>query len=171
MYLISELAAKAGISRTTLLYYEKLGLINGQRLDNGYRYYSENDLQRLLLIQQLQSAGLSLKECEQCLDAKLSRSLLENRLTQLNHEIDKKIQARELLLALLGERPQRELHYSLSQSAPSAYLNWLSTQGYSEKEALRLKWLSKDMNEHESYMKDFMTVKPNFFIPNVSLAS
>lgn len=71
----------------------------------------------------------------------------------------------------LGERPQRELHYSLSQSAPSAYLNWLSTQGYSEKEALRLKWLSKDMNEHESYMKDFMTVKPNFFIPNVSLAS
>ncbi|WP_249937648.1 MerR family DNA-binding transcriptional regulator, partial [Vibrio parahaemolyticus] len=41
MYLISELAAKAGISRTTLLYYEKLGLINGQRLDNGYRYYSE----------------------------------------------------------------------------------------------------------------------------------
>ncbi len=90
MYLISELAAKAGISRTTLLYYEKLELINGQRLDNGYRYYSENDLQRLYLIQQLQSAGLSLKECEQCLDAKLSRSLLENRLTQLNHEIDKK---------------------------------------------------------------------------------
>ncbi|MCG6348446.1 methyltransferase domain-containing protein [Vibrio fluvialis] len=158
MYLISELAAKAGISRTTLLYYEKLGLINGQRLDNGYRYYSENDLQRLFLIQQLQSAGLSLKECEQCLDAKLSRSLLENRLTQLNHEIDKKIHARELLLTLLGERPQRELHHSLSQSAPSAYLNWLSTQGYSEKEALRLKWLSKDMNEHESYMKDFMTI-------------
>ncbi len=63
-----------------------------------------------------------------------------------------------MLLALLGERPQRELHHSLSQSAPSAYLNWLSTQGYSEKEAFRLKWLSKDMNEHESYMKDFMTV-------------
>ncbi|MGC9404533.1 MerR family transcriptional regulator [Vibrio genomosp. F10 str. 9ZC157] len=158
MYLISELAAKASLSRTTLLYYEKLGLIKGQRLDNGYRYYSENDLQRLMLIQQLQSAGLSLKECEQCLDAKLSRSLLENRLTQLNHEIDKKIHARELLLALLGERSQRELHHSLSQSAPSAYLNWLSTQGYSEKEALRLKWLSKDMNEHDSYMKDFMKI-------------
>lgn len=144
MYLISELAAKARLSRTTLLYYEKLGLIKGLRLDNGYRYYSENDLQRLLLIQQLQSAGLSLKECEQCLDAKLSKSLLENRLAQLNHEIDKKVHARELLMALLGKRPQRELHHSLSQSAPSAYLNWLNMQGYSEKEALRLKWLSSN---------------------------
>lgn len=57
MYLISELAVKAGLSRTTLLYYEKLGLIRGQRLDNGYRYYNESDLQQLFLIQQLQSAG------------------------------------------------------------------------------------------------------------------
>ena len=31
-------------------------------------------------------------------------------------------------------------------------------QGYTEKEALRLRWLSKDMSDHESYMHDFMTV-------------
>lgn len=158
MYLISELAVKAGLSRTTLLYYEKLGLIRGQRLDNGYRYYNESDLQQLFLIQQLQSAGLSLKECEECLQAKLDRTLLERRLSQLDDEIEKKVRARELLLALLGERPQRELHHSLSKHAPNAYLSWLNTQGYSEKEALRLKWLSKDMNEHDIYMQDFMTV-------------
>jgi len=34
-------------------------------------WHLSHHLQRLLLIQQLQSAGLSLKECEQCLDAKL----------------------------------------------------------------------------------------------------
>ncbi|HDZ9125812.1 TPA: MerR family transcriptional regulator [Vibrio cholerae] len=158
MYLISELAVKAGLSRTTLLYYEKLGLIRGQRLDNGYRYYNESDLQQLFLIQQLQSAGLSLKECEECLQAKLDRTLLERRLSQLDDEIEKKVRARELLLALHGERPQRELHHSLSKHAPNAYLSWLNTQGYSEKEALRLKWLSKDMNEHDIYMQDFMTV-------------
>lgn len=158
MYLISELAAKAGISRTTLLYYEKLGLIKGQRLDNGYRYYSESDLQRLFLIQQLQSAGLSLKECEACLDAKLDKGLLESRLAQLNDELEKKQQARELLLTLLGKRSQREWLSSLDQHAPDAYFDWLDKQGFSEKEALRLKWLSKDMNEHDTYMKDFMTV-------------
>ncbi|MCP4955119.1 MAG: MerR family transcriptional regulator [Photobacterium aquimaris] len=158
MYLISELAAKAGISRTTLLYYEKLGLIKGLRLENGYRYYSDNDMQQLFLIQQLQSAGLTLKECQGCLDAKLDKRVLRERLTQLDDDIAKKQQARELLLGLLGERSQRELHDSLNKNAPSVYLNWLNKQGYSDKEALRLKWLSKDMNEHDSYMKDFMTV-------------
>lgn len=158
MYLISELAAKLGVSRTTLLYYERLGLVTGQRLDNRYRYYSEGDLQRLILIQQLQSAGLSLKECQECLQAKLDKSLLESRLNQLNEEIEKKQHARELLMALLGKGSQRELHQSLGKNAPNAYLNWLHAQGYSEKEALRLKWLSKDMNQHDTYMQDFMTV-------------
>ncbi|MCD9536801.1 MerR family transcriptional regulator [Photobacterium carnosum] len=158
MYLISELATKAGISRTTLLYYEKQGLIKGHRLDNGYRHYSESDLQRLFLIKQLQSAGLTLKECQSCLEAKLDKSILSERLTQLTEDIQKKTQARELLLGLLGERSQRELHSSLSKSAPNVHLNWLNTQGYDEKEALRLKWLSKDMNEHNAYMNDFMTI-------------
>ncbi|WP_407333370.1 MerR family transcriptional regulator [Enterovibrio sp. 27052020O] len=158
MYLISELAAKAGISRTTLLYYEKLGLINGQRLSNGYRRYSERDMQRLLLIQQLQSAGLTLKECQSCLDVKLDKQVLVERLHQLEEEIQKKTQARELLLGLLGERSQRNLHESLIQSAPLEHLSWLNTQGYSEKEALRLKWLSKDMNDHDAYMQDFMDI-------------
>ncbi|MBY3790688.1 MerR family transcriptional regulator [Photobacterium carnosum] len=158
MYLISELATKAGISRTTLLYYEKQGLIKGHRLNNGYRHYSESDLQRLFLIKQLQSAGLTLKECQSCLEAKLDKSILSERLAQLTEDIQKKTQARELLLGLLGERSQRELHSSLSKSAPTVHLNWLNTQGYDEKEAFRLKWLSKDMNEHNAYMNDFMTI-------------
>ncbi len=158
MYLISELAAKAGVSRATLLYYEKLGLIQGKRMSNGYRLYSERDIQRLFLIQQLQSAGLTLKECQTCLDAKLDKSVLSDRLMQLNEEIEKKIQARELLLSLLGERSQREMHSVMSESAPEAHLHWLSQQGFDEKEALRIKWLSKDMNEHDKYMQDFMTV-------------
>jgi DNA-binding transcriptional MerR regulator len=49
MYRISELTEQVGLSRTALLYYEKIGLINVKRLSNGYRIYSEYDLQRLLL--------------------------------------------------------------------------------------------------------------------------
>jgi len=55
MYLISELATLIGVSRTTLF----------------YRRYSEQDAQRLLLIQQLQAGGLTLKECQACLEAKI----------------------------------------------------------------------------------------------------
>ncbi|UPQ90273.1 MerR family transcriptional regulator [Vibrio sinaloensis] len=158
MYLISQLATKVGLSRTALLYYEKLGLIKGKRLSNGYRQYSERDMQRLLLIQQLQSAGLTLKECQACMDAKLDKKVLAQRLVTLNQEIEQKTQARDLLLGLLGERSQRDMHSVMSESAPEEHLHWLSQQGFDEKEALRIKWLSKDMNEHDQYMQDFMTV-------------
>ncbi len=47
MYRISELAEMLGLSRTTLLYYEKIELIKGQRLSNGYRAYSDADLTTL----------------------------------------------------------------------------------------------------------------------------
>lgn len=156
MYRISELAAQVGLSRATLLYYEKVGLIKGQRLANGYRTYSERDVQRLHLVQQLQAGGLTLKECQACLNAKIERLLLLDRLHQLDEEISQKQQSRKLLTALLGEGDLKAWHEHTDKVAPDAHLDWLMKQGFDEKNALRLKWLSKDMNSHEVYMADFM---------------
>lgn len=158
MYRISELANKAGLSRSTLLYYEKQGLLHGARQANGYRLYSDKDVQRLHLLQQLQAGGLTLKECKSFLDSKVERPLLEKRLQQLDEEIAGKQQARVLLAALLGEGSLRSWHQQTDQLAPDAHLDWLQQQGFNEKQALHLKWLSKDMNEHDRYMADFMTV-------------
>ncbi|MDO6541297.1 MerR family transcriptional regulator [Photobacterium sanguinicancri] len=158
MYRISELAELVGLSRTALLYYEKQQLIKGHRLNNGYRVYSDKDLQRIRLIQQLQSGGLTLKECKACLEAKVDRQLLKNRLQELDREIAQKQQSRQLLAALLGEGDLKAWHENVDKVAPDAHLDWLIKQGFTEKEALRLKWLSKDMNEHDTYMADFMKV-------------
>ncbi|MDD1779922.1 MerR family transcriptional regulator [Enterovibrio sp. ZSDZ35] len=158
MYRISELGELVGLSRTTLLYYEKLGLIQGERLGNGYRTYSERDLQRLRLILQLQAGGLTLKECQACVEAKIDRSLLVNRLQELDDEIAQKQRSRALLASLLGEDGQTDWHDQASKVAPDEHLAWLIKQGFNEKEALRLKWLSKNMNEHDQYMADFMLV-------------
>ncbi|USD63910.1 MerR family transcriptional regulator [Vibrio sp. SCSIO 43140] len=158
MYRISELAAEVGLSRTALLYYEKQNLISGKRLSNGYRVYSDKDLQRVRLIQQLQAGGLTLKECKACLEAKVDRALLQQRLQVLDDEIEQKQRSRDLLAAMLGEGDLKAWHEGLDKLAPDAHLEWLINQGFSEKDALRLKWLSKDMNEHELYMADFMTV-------------
>ncbi|MBW3163520.1 MerR family transcriptional regulator [Ferrimonas balearica] len=157
MYRISELAQQVGLSRTALLYYEKQGLIQGQRQANGYRLYSDQDLQRVRLIQKLQAGGLTLKECQACLDARIDRTLLQQRLQQLDQELAQKQQSRDLLAALLGQGDLKAWHESVDRVAPDAHLDWLMKQGFNEKEALRLKWLSKDMNEHEQYMADFMT--------------
>ncbi len=158
VYQISELAAEVGLSRTALLYYEKQGLMSGRRLENGYRVYSDKDLQRVRLILQLLAGGLTLKECKVCLETKVDKQFLQNRLKALDEEIKRKQQSRHLLAALLGEGGLKAWHEDLDKVAPDAHLDWLMKQGFTEKEALRLRWLSKDMNEHDLYMADFMKV-------------
>ncbi|SEI85084.1 DNA-binding transcriptional regulator, MerR family [Allopseudospirillum japonicum] len=101
MYSISAFAKKVGLSRSTLLYYEQQGLLDSKRQANGYRLYSDQDAQRLYLLQQLQAGGLTLKECKSFLDSKVQRTVLEKRLQQLDEDIAKKQQARALLAALL----------------------------------------------------------------------
>ena len=60
---IGELAEKAGVSHRTIHYYEKIGLMRpSEREGTGYRYYDEEALQRLWLVQRLKQLGLSLDE-------------------------------------------------------------------------------------------------------------
>ncbi len=158
MYRISELAREVGLSRSTLLYYEKLGLIKGQRQLNGYRVYTNGDLQRLKLLLQLQAGGLSLKESLACLDAKVDRQLLEERLATLETEIAQKVQAKVLLSSLLGMDSMRSWHQAMDKQAPDAHFDWLLKQGFTEKQALKLKWLSQDMNVHDQYIGEFDAV-------------
>ncbi|MGI2258662.1 MerR family transcriptional regulator [Shewanella sp. GXUN23E] len=157
-YRISELAQAVGLSRSTLLYYEKLGLITGKRQSNGYRIYTDRDLQRLRLLLKLQTGGLTLKQCQACIEAKVDKTLLSQRLAALDEEIAQKQASRDLLAALLGQGKLKDWHAAVDEIAPDAHLEFLMNQGFSKKEALRLKWISKDMNEHEQYMADFMKV-------------
>lgn len=158
MYHISELAQLVNLSRSTLLYYEKLGLIQGERQSNGYRRYSDKDLQRIRLLQQLQASGLTLKECQSCLDGKVNRAMLLDRLQVLEAEIKAKQHAKDFLSSMLGINSMHNWHEAIERAAPLAHLDWLIKQGFNEKNALRLKWLSKDMNEHAQYMADFESI-------------
>ncbi|WP_462152545.1 MerR family transcriptional regulator [Pseudoalteromonas xiamenensis] len=158
MYRISELAELVGLSRTALLYYEKLELIVAKRRANGYRVYNDEDVQTVRLIQQLQNGGLTLAECKACLKSKLDKEVLNMRYTALKIDIEQKQRSLDLLAELLGKSDRKSWHTTLAQIAPDAHLNWLKVQGYDEKQALRIRWLSKDMNEHEKYMHDFFSI-------------
>ena len=158
MVQISELAESVGLSRATLLYYEKLGLLKGKRQANGYRVYTDVDRQRLRLMQQLQAGGLSLEECRACLDGKLDHDVLEQRLETLEREIAEKTRSRDLLAALLGRSSLKGWHEEVERVAPDLHRAWLMTQGFSSEEAARVAWVSKDMNAHDDYMASFMEV-------------
>ena len=63
--LIGELAAKSGLSRDTIRFYEKQGLISvsrKERRDNNYKEYSDEVLETLLTIKRVKSFGFTLNE-------------------------------------------------------------------------------------------------------------
>ena len=59
---IGELAAQAGMTRDTIRFYEKVGLITGHRLPNGYRDFPPETLTWLHYIRTAQKLGFSLSE-------------------------------------------------------------------------------------------------------------
>ncbi len=61
VYIISVAAELAGMHPQTLRIYERKGLIEPYRTPGGTRRYSEEDLERLSLIQELTNAGVNLE--------------------------------------------------------------------------------------------------------------
>jgi DNA-binding transcriptional MerR regulator len=61
--LIGEFAQRGKLTRDTIRYYEKLGLVTSERAGgNGYRHYAASALQRLQHIHQLKQTGFTLQE-------------------------------------------------------------------------------------------------------------
>ncbi|WP_300268233.1 MerR family transcriptional regulator [Microbacterium sp.] len=56
---IGEVAARAGVSRRSLRYYEEQGLLEATRSSSGQRHYGEDHVRRVRLIQTFFAAGLS----------------------------------------------------------------------------------------------------------------
>lgn len=78
---IQEVERKSGLDRANIRFYEKEGLLTPERKANGYRNYSEDDLQLLLKIKLLRQLGFSLdairslKEGSTDLEAAVTRRL------------------------------------------------------------------------------------------------
>lgn len=65
---ISELSKLSGLTAPTIRYYEQIKLLGkAKRKANGYREYSQSDLQQLFLIKQAQQVGFSLSEIKKLL--------------------------------------------------------------------------------------------------------
>lgn len=70
---ISEIEKMTGLSKQTIRFYEKEGLISPKRnQDNQYREYDENDVRQLKLIYVLRKTGLSVEEISKVLNDEVS---------------------------------------------------------------------------------------------------
>ncbi len=68
-YSIGEAAQKAGISASTLRYYEKEGLLPSIKRDkNGIRSFTDEDLQSLRIIECLKATEMPIKDIRKFID-------------------------------------------------------------------------------------------------------
>jgi DNA-binding transcriptional MerR regulator len=107
MYTVGKIAKRFGLSRSTLLYYDRIGLLKPSgRTRAEYRQYTEKDSQRLAQICQYREAGVPLAEIERILrgpGTELAR-VLEERLVRINDEVRRLRDQQRVILGLLGKR-------------------------------------------------------------------
>ena len=59
---IGELAQQANVTKRTIDYYTRIGLLKAERSASNYRYYKKETVQLIIEIEQLKKEGLSLQE-------------------------------------------------------------------------------------------------------------
>ncbi len=75
LWRIEQVAARTGLTKRTLRYYEEIGLVvPAARTEGNYRMYSDADVARIERVCQLKSLGLSLAEITAMLHAEDERA-------------------------------------------------------------------------------------------------
>lgn len=79
-----EMEARSGVPRANIRYYEVEGLLHPERLKNGYRSYSEEDLRTLEKIKLLRRLGVSVEEVRELVrGGETMETVLDRRLAAL----------------------------------------------------------------------------------------
>jgi DNA-binding transcriptional MerR regulator len=168
MITISKLARRYGLSRSTLLYYDSIGLLSpSSRSETGYREYSDEDAERLKQICSYREMGLPLKEVRTLLELPENdaETLLENQLLRLSTEIadlrkqqyaivgilknktfvkragpvDKETWIRILRSSGLSDADMNRWHVAFEKNAPQAHYDFLIALGLEEGEVAAIR--------------------------------
>lgn len=106
---VGVLAARVGLSRTTLLYYDRIGLLSpSARSAKGYRRYNAADQQRLAQICAYRRFGLKLSDIAALLQdgAGAGYTILADHFQTLGRHINQLREQQRQLLNLMGVVPE-----------------------------------------------------------------
>ncbi len=156
---IGMIAKKAGISRTTLLYYDSIGLFcPSGRSAAGYRLYDDADWDRLLKIRAYRETGIPLDEIKRLLDSDengkeiVIASALLKRLGELNSEVAACRAQQKIILQILK---RQDIVKDIKKADASVWRRLLKESGIQEKTAL--KWHADfdkySPKEHREFLK------------------
>ena len=106
---IGELAQQTGVSRDTLRFYERLGLIQARRSSNSYRDYDSAVVLLVNFIRRAQALGFSLQEIGQRLPEVWESPNPESRMREILQQKLSEIDVRILQLAELKQQLSEQL--------------------------------------------------------------
>ncbi len=96
---IRDAALAVNLSEKTIRYYEEIGLIQPDRLENGYRDFSQADLHNLTFLSRARRLGFSVEDCRQLLGLYSNRERASRDVKRIAeehlHDIDEKIRELE----------------------------------------------------------------------------
>lgn len=112
--LIGELAQKTNLSRHTIRFYEKLGLIQvpeKSRRKNNYKEYPEETLSRITAIKEITARGFTLKEArgiitlvnDGTLDPQRAKKYLVKKLKLIQKQMDNLARTKNNLLIMIDQ--------------------------------------------------------------------
>jgi DNA-binding transcriptional MerR regulator len=103
---IDTVAQRTGLTKRTIRYYEEIGLLSPcGRSDGGYRLFAEADVTRLERITALKdSAGLSLAEIAELLEAESVRERIRARYRASDDPVEKRAMLAESRTVLQRQR-------------------------------------------------------------------
>ena len=155
MLTVSKLARRCGLSRSTLLYYESIGLLKStSRSAAGYRRYGENDLRRLEQVCAYRDAGLKLEDIRALLDRPEddASSVLKRRLLELNAEIETLRNHQRAILKLLRHYDFRE---RTDMNTKEKWVSVMQAAGFTEADMRRwhVEFERSAPEEHQEFLE------------------
>lgn len=157
MLTIGRLARKFGLSRSTLLYYDSIGLLSpSERSKSGYRLYTREDIARLQRIRLYRDSGVALQDIKHILEhpASDAAGVLERRFEALEQEISALRRQQQLLARLLRQSgalapPTRE------RMSKELWVGVLRAAGFSEEDMWQwhASFESASPEEHQRFLE------------------
>jgi DNA-binding transcriptional MerR regulator len=99
MLTIAEATEVSGLTAHTLRYYERAGLLEPGRAENGHRRFTDDDLQRVHFVQKLRATGMPIRDVRRYFAAEPSErlQLLRDHRRQVVSDIEELTGALELI--------------------------------------------------------------------------
>lgn len=124
---IKEFSQKSGLPPSTLRYYEANGLlVPNARLDNGYRVYTESQIEEARLINSLRQAGVSISQIVEFLSATASKR--EKLLHEWRREVATKLLSIQVANQFLNGFEMEKNRVHLINWETSVYIAWFSVK-------------------------------------------